>query len=112
MRTKIYTDAGITGACLEGRDGIQALLAASGQRPLPFDVLLVDDSSRIARDLPDALRVMQQLRFVGVRVIYISQGIDSANEQAETLIAVHGLIDGLYIRELAAKTRRGLGRAG
>jgi DNA invertase Pin-like site-specific DNA recombinase len=103
-----YTDAGISGASLEGRPGIQALLAATRQRPLPFDVLLVDDSSRVARDLADALRVMQELRFAGVRVIYISQGIDSASEQAETLVTVHGLVDGLYLREMAAKIRRGL----
>ena len=28
--------------------------------------------------------------------------------QAETLVAVHGLVDGLYLREMAAKIRRGL----
>ena len=104
----VYSDAGISGASLDGRPGIQALLTASRQRPLPFDVLLVDDSSRVARDLADALRVMQELRFVGVRVVYISQGIDSASEQAETLVTVHGLVDGLYLREMAAKIRRGL----
>jgi site-specific DNA recombinase len=105
----IFSDAAISGSSLEGRPGIQAVLAASRQRPLPFDVLLVDDSSRVARDLGDALHVMQALRFAGVRVIYISQGIDSASEQAETLVTVHGLVDGLYLREMAAKIRRGLG---
>lgn len=108
QETHVYTDAAISGASLEGRAGLQALLAAANTRPRPFDVMLVDDSSRIARDLADALRVLQQLKFAGVRVLYISQGIDSANEQAETLIAVHGLIDGLYLREMAAKIRRGL----
>lgn len=52
--------------------------------------------------------MLQRLRFAGVRVIYISQGIDSASEQAETLVAVHGLVDGLYLREMAAKIKRGL----
>lgn len=108
LNDHVYTDAGISGASLEGRPGVQALLVAARQRPLPFDALLVDDSSRVARDLADALRVMQELRFAGVRVIYISQGIDSANEQAETLVTVHGLVDGLYLREMAAKIRRGL----
>src|SRR6185503_14626139 len=89
----VYTDAAVSGASLE-RPGIQAMLAAAARRPLPFDVLLVDDSSRVSRDLADAVRVMQQLRFLGVRVVYISQGIDSANEQAETLVAVHGMVDG------------------
>src|SRR3954464_8599276 len=51
---------------------------------------------------------MQQLRFLGVRVIYLSQNIDSASEQAETLIAVHGVVDSLYLRELSKKTKRGL----
>jgi DNA invertase Pin-like site-specific DNA recombinase len=103
-----YTDAAVSGASIEGRAGLQALLAAAASSPRPFDVVLVDDSSRVARDLADALRVLQRLRFAGVRVVYISQGIDSASEQAETLIAVHGLVDGLYLREMAAKIRRGL----
>jgi site-specific DNA recombinase len=103
----VYTDAAISGASLE-REGIQALLAAAARRPLPFDVLLVDDSSRVARDLADAVRVLQQLKFFGVRVIYISQGIDSASEQAETLVAVHGMVDGLYLREMRQKIQRGL----
>src|SRR4030095_8272373 len=56
----------------------------------------------------DALRIVQRLKFAGVRVIYISQGIDSDSEQHETLIAVHGLVDGLYLREMSAKIKRGL----
>jgi DNA invertase Pin-like site-specific DNA recombinase len=103
----IYTDAALSAASLE-RPGIQALLAAAARRPLPFDVLLVDDSSRVARDIADAVRVLQQLKFVGVRVLYLSQGIDSASETAESLVALHGMVDGLYLREMAAKIRRGL----
>jgi DNA invertase Pin-like site-specific DNA recombinase len=106
--SQMYTDAGISGSSTEGRPGLQALLAAAARRPLPFDVLLVDDSSRIARDISDAIRVMQTLKFYGVRVIYISQHIDSANEQAETLVAVHGMVDSLFLLEMAKKIKRGL----
>jgi site-specific DNA recombinase len=105
---RIYSDAGISGSSIEGRPGLQALLAAAAQRPLPFQVLLVDDSSRIARDIADAIRTMQTLKFFGVRVIYISQHIDSASEQAETLVAVHGMVDSLYLKEAAKKIKRGL----
>ena len=104
----VFTDAGISGASLEGRPGIQSLLRAAAQRPRPFDVLLVDDSSRVARDLPDALHVLRTLKFFGVRSIYISQQIDSDNEQAETLLTVHGLVDGLYLQEMSKKIKRGL----
>jgi DNA invertase Pin-like site-specific DNA recombinase len=108
LEDHIYSDAGISGASIEGRPGLQALIAASAASPRPFDVLLVDDSSRIARDLADALRTMQTLKFRGVRVIYISQGIDSASEQADSLIAMHGLVDQLYLKEMAKKIKRGL----
>jgi site-specific DNA recombinase len=70
--------------------------------------VLVDDSSRIARDIPDAIRVMQQLKLLGIRVIYISQGIDSESEQADALVAVHGLIDSMFLKELAKKVKRGI----
>jgi site-specific DNA recombinase len=103
----VYTDAAISGASLD-RPGVRALRAAVNSRPTPFDVLLVDDSSRIARDLADAVRFLQELRFHGIRVIYISQHIDSVSEQAETLIAVHGVVDSLYLRELSKKTQRGI----
>jgi hypothetical protein len=93
---------------MEGRRGLQALLTAAALSPLPFDVLLVDDSSRVARYLPDALRVVQQLTFARIRVIYISQQIDSHSAQYETLLIVHGLVDGLFLQETAAKIRRGL----
>jgi site-specific DNA recombinase len=104
----VYTDAALSGASLE-RPGLQALLRAADARPRAFDVLLVDDSSRVSRDLADAVRVLQELKFHGVRVIYISQNIDSANEQAETLVAVHGVVDSLYLRdgqEDQARSRR------
>ena len=104
----VYTDEGVSGISIEGRPGIQALLAAAQTTPRPFDVLLVDDSSRVARDLRDALLVMRLLKFAGIRTIYISQQIDSDNEQAETLLTVHGLVDGLYLQEMSKKIKRGL----
>lgn len=107
LEAHVYADAAQSGASLE-RPGIQALLTAARGRPLPFDVLLVDDSSRVSRDLADAVRLLQELKFAGVRVIYISQNIDSASETAETLVAVHGVVDSLYLREMAKKIKRGL----
>jgi site-specific DNA recombinase len=73
LQDHIYTDAAVSGASINGRAGVQRLLSAAAERPKPFDVLLVDDSSRISRDIPDAIRVQQQLKFHGIRVIYVSQ---------------------------------------
>ena len=55
-----------------------------------------------------ALQLLEELKFYRVRAIAVSQGVDTEHEQSEVLVTVHGLVDSLYIRELAAKTRRGL----
>jgi site-specific DNA recombinase len=101
----IYSDAAISGATSE-RAGLKRLMAAAAAKS--FDVVLVDDSSRLSRKLADALNLAEQLRFAGIRLIFCSQGIDSDSEQGEILSAVHGIVDSLYIRELGKKTARGL----
>ena len=84
-------------------------LAGCGAVPSrPFDVILLDDSSRLARNTKDALGIFERLNFAGIRLIAVSQGIDSENEQAHVLVTVHGMVDSLYVKELAKKTHRGL----
>ena len=107
LEEHIYRDEAISGTT-EDRPGLQRLFKALDARPCPFDVLLVDDTSRLSRNTKDALGIFERLEFANVRLISISQGIDSDNEQAGVLVQVHGLVDSLYVKELAAKTRRGM----
>ena len=107
----LYSDEAISGAT-DDRSGLKSLLEAATATAHPLDVILVDDTSRLSRKLADSLRIFDQLRFSGVRLIFVSQGIDTDSEQAEVLLATHGIVDSLYIRELAKKTHRGVeGRA-
>jgi site-specific DNA recombinase len=107
----LYSDAEVSGAGTD-RPGLQRLLKATQERPRPFDVLLIDDTSRLSRRAADQSNIVDQLRFAGFRLISVSQGIDSDSEQADVLMTVHGLVDSLYIKELGKKTHRGLeGRA-
>lgn len=111
LEEHIYSDAAVSGTSLE-RDGLQKLLAAATNRSRPFDCILIDDSSRFTRRLADTLNLYERLSFAGIRVVAVSQGVDTASPQAELLIGVHGLIDSVYSRELAQKTFRGMqGRA-
>ena len=43
-----------------------------------------------------------------MRVVYVAQSIDSVNVQADNRGRPHGLVDGLFLREMAQKIRRGL----
>jgi site-specific DNA recombinase len=103
----LYADEAVSGAGAD-RDGLKRLLAAAKSLPRPFDAILVDDTSRLSRNVGDAARIREQLGFVGVRIIAVSQGIDSQDEQSEVLFDVHALVDSLYIKELGKKTHRGL----
>ncbi len=103
----VFSDEGRSGAGLD-RPGLQRLLAAANTTPRLFDVILVDDTSRISRSLADAVRIHEQLSFIGIRLIAVSQRIDSDDEQADAMMTVHGLVDSIYIKELAKKTHRGL----
>jgi DNA invertase Pin-like site-specific DNA recombinase len=103
----IFTDEAISGAT-DVRSGLREMLDAACSPERPFDVVLVDDTSRLSRRIADSLRIFEQLSFVGVRLVFISQGIDTGTEQAEILMATHGIVDSLYIKELAKKTHRGM----
>jgi site-specific DNA recombinase len=67
----------------------------------------VEDSSRLSRSTESVLSIYRKLNFAGLQLISVSQGIDSRQDQAETLLTIHGLIDSSYVRELAKKTHRG-----
>lgn len=103
----IFADEAISGAT-DDREGLRTLLAAARETPRPFDVILVDDTSRLSRRLADSMRIFEQLQFLGVRVIFVAQGIDTNSEQAELLVGVHGIVDSLYLKDLAKRTFRGV----
>ncbi len=103
----VYTDEALSGAGAD-RPGLMKLLAAISTIEHPFDVLLLDDTSRLYRNLGDGMKLIERLNFAGIRVVSVSQGIDTQSEQADVLMTVHSLVDSLYIKELAKKTHRGL----
>jgi site-specific DNA recombinase len=103
----LYVDEAISGASTD-RAGLQRLLAAVAGPSIPFDCILIDDSSRLTRRLADALNLFERLTFAGIRIVAVSQGVDSDNPQAELLMSAHGMIDAVYWRELAQKTHHGM----
>jgi site-specific DNA recombinase len=107
LEEQVYVDEALSGVGAD-RPGLVRLLNAALSPARPFDVILLDDSSRLARNTKDALTFFERLNFAGIRLIAVSQGIDSDNEQAHVLVTVNGMVDSLYVKELAKKTHRGL----
>jgi DNA invertase Pin-like site-specific DNA recombinase len=96
-----------SGAAITERGALQYLLKAARMKPCPFDCVLVEDTSRMARDLPDALRITETLGYYGVAVVSITQGIDSSQTNARQLITLNGMVDEQYLIGLRDKVHRG-----
>jgi site-specific DNA recombinase len=57
----VFEDAALSGFGIEHRPGYQQLLAAALSSPAVFEVILVEDLSRLTRDMADLLRVNRVL---------------------------------------------------
>lgn len=108
LDTHIYYDKAQSGTRISTRDRFKEMMRVAMSGNCPFQKILVDDTSRIARNTKEALDIFSLLTFYGVHVYYVSQGIDTSHEAAEEMITINGLIDSLYIRNLAKETHRGI----
>jgi len=104
LEDHIYADQAQSGA-RKDRPGLAALLAAAqnGQ----FDVVLLDDLSRLARDNYLMLSVLAELHFEGIRVVSVADGLDSDDEESTLGIQIRGIFNELQLRDLKKKTLRG-----
>lgn len=108
LQEHIYSDKAVSGKSIAPRDSLKALLEVALSKNPPFEYVIVDSTSRVARNTREALGVFESLRANGVYVYYVSQGIDTQKETAAEMITIHGMVDSVYLRDLSHNTRRGL----
>lgn len=95
-----YTDHAMSGAS-RLRPGYQKLLEDA--RGGAFDVVIAEALDRLSRDQEDIAGLYKQLTFLGVRVITLAEG-----EVSELHVGLKGTMNALFLKDLAAKIRRGL----
>ena len=100
----VYSDHATSGSRRD-RDGLNALLEAS--RNHSFDIVLVDDLSRLARDNFFMLSVLADLNFAGINVISVADGLDSTDDESKLGIQIRGIFNELQLQDLKKKTLRG-----
>jgi len=87
------------------REQFQAMLAAAKNKE--FDVLLVDDLSRLHRDLAGQGVTLKRLQILGVRVVAIADGWDSTSRGAKQTATFKGLLNEMQLEVIAEHTKRG-----
>jgi DNA invertase Pin-like site-specific DNA recombinase len=93
---------------------MQRLLAAARSRSgAQFQIVLVDDLSRLSRDLGDTWQIVfRDLASAGVRVIDVTTGLASDGAGARLTFGALALVNDTFLQLVRAETHRGLeGRA-
>ena len=96
-----YKDSAISGDSVILRPGVQALLEDA--RRGAFEIVVAEALDRVSRDQADVATLYKHLRFAGVMIVTLSEG-----EINELHVGLKGTMNALFLKDLAAKTHRGL----
>ena len=102
-----YQDAATSGASMN-RKGFNTLRARLFKTTPDYDVLIVESVDRLSRDMADSSTLLKELNFSGVRLIALSDGIDTSNPNARLSYGFRAVMNDQYLVDLGHKTSRGL----
>ncbi|HWR14901.1 MAG TPA: recombinase family protein [Terriglobales bacterium] len=103
----IRSDSEITGQSLAGRDGLIELVEIAKTSPKPFDGILIDDTSRFGRYIPDVVRLADILEGHGIFLHFGTQGLDSRNPGFRQVFIIYAMMDEQYVTGVSQKVHRG-----
>src|SRR3981189_2153827 len=95
-----YSDAASSGAS-RLRPAYQKLLEDA--RAGAFDVVVAEALDRLSRDQEDVAALSKHLTFAGVKLLTLAEG-----DINELHVGLKGTMNALFLKDLAAKTHRGL----
>ena len=87
------------------RRGLDMLTAAVQTKQL--DAVLVKDLSRLGRHRTQTALFIDYLRQQQVRVISVTEGVDTFSEEDDLMIGVRGLMNDYYAKDIGKKIRAG-----
>ncbi len=96
----VFTDYAISGGNLSNRPGMLSLLDAA--KHAAFDVVVAEALDRISRDQEDTAAIFKRLVHADARIVTLSEG-----EINELHVGLKGTMNALFLKDLAAKVRRG-----
>lgn len=101
----VLTDYAVSGVS-RARQGFERLLRLIEERKV--NVVVTESASRLSRDLGDADRLWKLCEFHGIRLICISEGVDSARDGARMQFQMNAVMSDAYLVKLGTETLRGL----
>ena len=83
---EIYADEGTTGTNVKKREAFKRMMrdAHDGK----FELILTKEISRFARNILDSISYTRELKRIGVAVLFLNDGIDTGDMDAELRLAI------------------------
>lgn len=103
----VRADEGKSGTTLEGRYGLQELVALAKTKPRPFDYILCDSTDRFGRSLANVTSLLDILTHHGVYLYFVTDHLDSADPYFRQVFAFKAQMDESFSKGLSDKVRRG-----
>jgi DNA invertase Pin-like site-specific DNA recombinase len=100
-----FADAAISGSDNQ-RPQYLAMQAAAERKE--FDVLIVDQLSRLARDSVESEQTIRRLEFQDIRIVTTSDGYDSLLPSRKVTRGFGGMMSEIFLDGLSANVHRGL----
>jgi site-specific DNA recombinase len=97
-----YEDPRISGGTRMRERPAGARLLADAEAK-QFDVILIDDLSRAFRHQGDQYDTLELLRYHGVHVVSVNDGVDTRNEDYDLPASMLGIISARYRKDIAKK---------
>jgi site-specific DNA recombinase len=100
----IFWDEARSGS-IRNRPGLDNLLKACETKE--FQVILVDDLSRLSRNNHHLLTLCAQFQYWTIELISVADGLNTKDEHSKLSIQMRGIVNELYLDDLKKKTHRG-----
>ena len=97
----IYTDKAMSAASMTTRPGLLRMMHDAGEQG--FEVVVSEALDRLSRDQADTALIFKRLAFHEVQIVTLSE-----QEVTTMHVGLKGLMNHMFLEELARKTRRGL----
>lgn len=100
-----YEDKALSGTRDDRPDYLRMLADAKAKK---FDVLLVHALSRLGRDEGETKKTITRLKFYGVRLIAVSDGIDTATNGHKVNVSFKAMQNEFFLDDLRAQIDKGM----
>jgi len=102
---KKYSDPAMSGQYSDRPDYRQMINDAEKRL---FDIIVVDEISRLWRDMGEQYQAVETLKYLGIHIVGVNDGIDTRREGYELLLAVKGAQNEDFIRFVSKKTHNSM----